>query len=49
MGTDGPKVGSKVQCAKCGTEVVVVKAPKEPIKCCGEPMGAPKAKEAASG
>jgi hypothetical protein len=46
---DGLKVGSKAQCATCGTEVVVVKAPATPIVCCGEPLGAAKAKEAANG
>ena len=49
MTTDGPKVGSKIRCGKCGTEVVVVKAPATPIRCCGEALSAAPKKEAANG
>jgi hypothetical protein len=37
---DAPTAGTRLRCATCGTEIVVVKAPTEPITCCGSPMGA---------
>ena len=49
MTTGGPKVGSKIRCGKCGTEVVVVKAPATPIRCCGKDLEAIQKKEAANG
>ena len=35
---DAPKAGQRLRCATCGTEIVVVKAPSEPLICCGSPM-----------
>jgi hypothetical protein len=35
---EAPKVGERLRCAKCGTEIIVTKAPSAPIRCCGEPM-----------
>jgi hypothetical protein len=32
---EAPKAGQRLRCATCGTEIVVVKAPSEPIVCCG--------------
>jgi desulfoferrodoxin-like iron-binding protein len=32
------KVGSRLRCARCGTEIIVVKAADGPVTCCGEPM-----------
>jgi hypothetical protein len=32
---EAPKTGQRLRCATCGTEIVVVKAPTEPIVCCG--------------
>jgi len=32
------KVGSRLRCQTCGTEVIVVKAPTGPIACCDAPM-----------
>jgi len=31
-------VGARLQCAKCGTEIIVVKATDGDIACCGDPM-----------
>lgn len=35
------KVGSRLRCERCGTEIVVVKAPEGEIVCCGQPMREP--------
>jgi hypothetical protein len=32
------KVGTRFRCAGCGAEVVVVKAPAGPVRCCDRPM-----------
>lgn len=37
---DAPKAGQRLRCATCGTEIVVVKAPTEPVACCGSAMEA---------
>ncbi|HZR14533.1 MAG TPA: desulfoferrodoxin [Acidimicrobiia bacterium] len=34
-----PSVGTRLRCAKCGTEIIVVKAPTGPLSCCGQEMG----------
>lgn len=34
-----PAVGSRLTCATCGAQVVVVKAGDQPVKCCGEKLG----------
>jgi hypothetical protein len=31
-------VGARLQCATCGTEIIVVKATEADIACCGAPM-----------
>src|SRR2546421_481199 len=31
-----PQVGTRHRCGRCGTEVIVVKAPDGPVTCCGE-------------
>jgi hypothetical protein len=31
-------VGTRLRCAKCGTEIIVVKGTDEEISCCGEAM-----------
>ena len=33
-----PGAGTRLRCASCGTEIVVVKPPTGPLACCGEPM-----------
>jgi hypothetical protein len=35
-----PAVGTRLRCAQCGTEIIVVKAPTGPLSCCGAEMGA---------
>lgn len=32
------KVGSRFRCERCGSEIVVVKAPAAPVRCCGDEM-----------
>jgi desulfoferrodoxin-like iron-binding protein len=32
------KVGSRLRCQTCGTEVIVVKASTAPLTCCGQPL-----------
>ena len=34
-----PKVGERLRCEKCGTEIIVVKAPGGAVSCCGQAMG----------
>jgi ribosomal protein S27E len=36
---EAPKAGQRLRCATCGTEIVVVKAPAQPISCCGATLG----------
>jgi hypothetical protein len=36
MSDAATKVGSRLRCPTCGTEVIVVKAPTTPISCCGQ-------------
>jgi hypothetical protein len=31
-------VGSRLRCAECGTEIIVVKGTDEPVTCCDRPM-----------
>jgi len=33
---ESPQVGTRHRCPKCGTEVIVVKAPEGTVACCGE-------------
>ncbi|HET6809759.1 MAG TPA: hypothetical protein VFH50_01970 [Acidimicrobiales bacterium] len=33
-----PKAGERLRCPQCGTEVVVVRAPGDEPKCCGQPL-----------
>lgn len=33
-----PKVGERLRCSQCGTEIIVVKAPTGPVSCCGAEM-----------
>ena len=35
---DMVKVGTRLSCASCGTEAIVVKAPSGVVACCGRPM-----------
>ena len=35
-----PRAGTRLRCATCGTEIVVVKPATGPLACCGEPMTA---------
>jgi hypothetical protein len=32
------KVGSRLRCERCGTEIIVVKAAEDLVTCCGQPM-----------
>jgi ribosomal protein S27E len=32
------KVGSRLRCERCGTEIIVVKAADDAVTCCGQPM-----------
>jgi hypothetical protein len=32
------KVGTRLQCGTCGTEIIVVKATDAEVVCCGAPM-----------
>jgi len=32
------KVGSRLRCERCGTEIIVVKATDAAVTCCGQPM-----------
>jgi ribosomal protein S27E len=32
------KVGSRLRCERCGTEIIVVKAADAAVTCCGQPM-----------
>jgi ribosomal protein S27E len=32
------KVGVRLRCGRCGTEIIVVKAADSELQCCGEPM-----------
>ena len=32
-------VGARLRCARCGTEIIVVKGTDESVICCDEPMG----------
>ncbi|MSO18003.1 MAG: desulfoferrodoxin [Actinobacteria bacterium] len=32
------KIGSRLRCQKCTTELIVVKQGEAEIECCGEPM-----------
>jgi hypothetical protein len=36
MSDAATKVGSRLRCLTCGTEVIVVKAPTAPMSCCGQ-------------
>jgi ribosomal protein S27E len=38
MSDAATKVGSRLRCPSCGTEVIVVKAPTAPMSCCGQPL-----------
>jgi hypothetical protein len=31
-------VGARLRCAKCGTEIIVVKATDQDVQCCGTPL-----------
>jgi hypothetical protein len=31
-------VGARLQCSKCGTEIIVVKATDADVSCCGAPL-----------
>ena len=33
-----PKVGERLRCPDCGTEIVVVRAPDAEPSCCGRPL-----------
>ena len=35
---DAPKAGQRLRCTKCGTEVVVIKAPDRFPECCGQAL-----------
>ena len=41
MQVEPPRTGSRLVCATCGTEVVVVRAPGDMPSCCGAPLAAP--------
>ena len=43
-----PKVGERLRCETCGTEIIVVKAPGGAVSCCGATMVG-KEQEAKSG
>ncbi|HLG91851.1 MAG TPA: hypothetical protein VKY15_02590 [Acidimicrobiales bacterium] len=32
------KAGDRLRCQRCGTEVIVVRAPSAPIRCCGQEL-----------
>jgi desulfoferrodoxin-like iron-binding protein len=32
------KVGTRLRCERCGTEIIVVKATDDDLACCGQPM-----------
>jgi hypothetical protein len=34
----GPAVGTRLACAVCGTEIIVVKGTDGEVSCCGQPM-----------
>ncbi|HEY8216274.1 MAG TPA: desulfoferrodoxin [Acidimicrobiia bacterium] len=34
----GTAVGARLRCAKCGTEIIVVKGTEQTVVCCDEPM-----------
>jgi hypothetical protein len=36
MSDAATKVGTRLRCPTCGTEVIVVKAPTAPLSCCGQ-------------
>ena len=40
-GMDDLKVGTRLHCGRCGTEVIVIKAPAATPTCCGEPLKGP--------
>lgn len=40
------KLGSRLDCAACGTQVIVMKAPQAAISCCGTAMARPVGSEA---
>ncbi|HEY7134525.1 MAG TPA: hypothetical protein VIB48_05620 [Acidimicrobiia bacterium] len=44
-----PAVGTRLRCAKCGTEIIVVKAPTGPVSCCDQEMGSRGADEEKTG
>jgi ribosomal protein S27E len=38
LSMETPQVGTRHKCSRCGTEVVVVKAPDGAVSCCGETL-----------
>jgi desulfoferrodoxin-like iron-binding protein len=34
------KVGTRLRCERCGTEIIVVKSTDDELTCCGQPMSA---------